>query len=213
MPGPYHLGRHRSARCRKAAAQGVKKRGLIKSKRWLLLSRWKNLASQQRGELNRQAALAVSFRPPLWAWSYVLTCDAAFWKALRLLRAIYNSRGVKAMKGLRRLCAFVAMSLGLRCPLSAQDPKNPIELSAAVISAAGHNDRPRLDALLISETEFLRFVAPKLKMRNRLVPEFASLKKASDEALDLLLVQMGGQDWKILRIAILTITISASSTS
>ena len=33
--------------------QGVKKRGLIKGKRWLLLSRWKNLASQQRGELNR----------------------------------------------------------------------------------------------------------------------------------------------------------------
>jgi transposase len=33
--------------------QGVKKRGLIKGKRWLLLSRWKNLASQHRGELNR----------------------------------------------------------------------------------------------------------------------------------------------------------------
>ena len=109
------------------------------------------------------------------------------------------------MKGLRRLCAFVSMILGLRCALSAQDPKDPIDLSAAVISAAGHNDRPRLDALLISETEFLRFVAPKLKMRNRFVPEFASLKKASDEALDLLLLQMSGQDWKILKIAILTI--------
>src|SRR5216683_5823344 len=33
--------------------QGVKKRGLIKGKRWLLLSRWKNLAIQHRGELNR----------------------------------------------------------------------------------------------------------------------------------------------------------------
>jgi transposase len=33
--------------------QGVRKRGLIKGKRWLLLSRWKNLASQHRGELNR----------------------------------------------------------------------------------------------------------------------------------------------------------------
>lgn len=33
--------------------QGVKKRGLIKGKRWLLLSRWKNLASKHRGELNR----------------------------------------------------------------------------------------------------------------------------------------------------------------
>src|SRR6202521_5290091 len=33
--------------------QGVKKRGLIKGKRWLLLSRWRNLDSQHRGELNR----------------------------------------------------------------------------------------------------------------------------------------------------------------
>ena len=33
--------------------QGVKKRGLIKGRRWLLLSRWKNLVKQQRGELNR----------------------------------------------------------------------------------------------------------------------------------------------------------------
>jgi hypothetical protein len=86
----------------------------------------------------------------------------------------------------------------------AQDPKDPVELSKAVISAAGHNDRPRLEALLISEKEFLRFVSPKLKMRNRSVPEFAGYKKASDEALDLLLLQLGGQNWKILEIAILT---------
>lgn len=33
--------------------QGVRKRGLIRGKRWLLLSRWKNLAMEQRGELNR----------------------------------------------------------------------------------------------------------------------------------------------------------------
>lgn len=33
--------------------QGVKKRGLIQGKRWLLLTRWKNLAGQQRGEWNR----------------------------------------------------------------------------------------------------------------------------------------------------------------
>lgn len=33
--------------------QGVRKRGLIRGKRWLLLSRWKNLAVAQRGELNR----------------------------------------------------------------------------------------------------------------------------------------------------------------
>jgi transposase len=33
--------------------QGKKKRGLIKGKKWLLLSRWKNLTAIQRGELNR----------------------------------------------------------------------------------------------------------------------------------------------------------------
>ena len=33
--------------------QGKRKRGLIKGKKWLLLSRWKNLTLSQRGELNR----------------------------------------------------------------------------------------------------------------------------------------------------------------
>ena len=33
--------------------QGKKKRGLIKGKRWLLMSRWTNLTGIQRGELNR----------------------------------------------------------------------------------------------------------------------------------------------------------------
>jgi len=109
------------------------------------------------------------------------------------------------MMGLRRLCAFVVMVLGLRCAVSAQDPTDLIELSKAVISAAGHNDRPRLLDLLISESEFLRFVAPKLRMRNRYVPEFASYKKANDEALDQLLLQLGGQNWKILKIDIFTV--------
>jgi transposase len=33
--------------------QGKKKRGLIKGKKWLLMSRWMNLTSGQRGELNQ----------------------------------------------------------------------------------------------------------------------------------------------------------------
>ena len=33
--------------------QGKEKRGLIKGKKWLLMSRWKNLTDPQRGELNR----------------------------------------------------------------------------------------------------------------------------------------------------------------
>ena len=109
------------------------------------------------------------------------------------------------MMGLRRLCAFVVMVLGLRCAVSAQDPTDLIELSKAVISAAGHNDRPRLLDLLISESEFLRFVAPKLRMRNHYVPEFAAYKKANDEALDQILLQLGGQNWKILKIDIFTV--------
>jgi len=32
---------------------GTQKRGLIKGKKWLLLSRWKNLTYTHRGELNR----------------------------------------------------------------------------------------------------------------------------------------------------------------
>ena len=33
--------------------QGPQKRGLIKGKKWLLMSRWKNLTQSRRGELNR----------------------------------------------------------------------------------------------------------------------------------------------------------------
>ena len=108
------------------------------------------------------------------------------------------------MRELRRCCTFVAVILALRCAASAQDFKDPLELSKAVLSAIKQNDRSRLEALLISENEFLRFVSPKLKLRNRSVTEFAAFKKASDEALDLLLQQLGGQNWKILKTAIFT---------
>src|SRR5450432_1664289 len=52
----YHATRQR--RHRRATTGGVfppgqKKRGLIKGKKWLLMSRWKNLTGIQRGELNR----------------------------------------------------------------------------------------------------------------------------------------------------------------
>jgi transposase len=54
----FHIMQHANAavdEVRRAEffRQGVKKRGLIKGKRWLLLTRWKNLAGRQRGELNR----------------------------------------------------------------------------------------------------------------------------------------------------------------
>ncbi len=110
------------------------------------------------------------------------------------------------MKGRRRLCTLVALILGVRCAISAQDASDPIELSKAVLLAAEHNDRSKLEALVISEEEFRQFVSPRLKMQNRSVPEYATYKRASNEALDVLLQKMGGQKWKILKIAILTVS-------
>jgi transposase len=59
--------------------QGKKKRGLIKGKKWLLLSRWKNLTAIQRGELNRlfqlnrrvfKAYMLKESLERLWNYSY-----------------------------------------------------------------------------------------------------------------------------------------------
>jgi len=59
--------------------QGPKKRGLIKGKKWLLLSRWKNLQQVHRGELNRlfqlnrrvfKAYLLKESLTRLWDYSY-----------------------------------------------------------------------------------------------------------------------------------------------
>jgi transposase len=59
--------------------QGPQKRGLIKGKKWLLLSRWKNLTLQHRGELNRlfqmnrrvfKAYLLKESLEELWNYSY-----------------------------------------------------------------------------------------------------------------------------------------------
>src|SRR2546422_1159011 len=60
--------------------QGSKKRGLIKGKKWLLLSRWKNLTQEHRGELNRlfqinrrvfKAYLLKESLDRLWNYRYV----------------------------------------------------------------------------------------------------------------------------------------------
>ena len=59
--------------------QGPKKRGLIRGKRWLLLSRWKNLTTTHRGELNQlfginrrvfKAYLMKESLETLWNYSY-----------------------------------------------------------------------------------------------------------------------------------------------
>jgi len=59
--------------------QGPQKRGLIKGKKWLLLSRWKNLTLQHRGELNRlfqlnrrvfKAYLLKESLERLWSYRY-----------------------------------------------------------------------------------------------------------------------------------------------
>ena len=60
--------------------QGPKKRGLIKGKKWLLLSRWNNLSETHRGELNRlfqinrrvfKAYLLKESLERLWDYRYV----------------------------------------------------------------------------------------------------------------------------------------------
>ena len=60
--------------------QGPKKRGLIKGKKWLLLSRWVNLTEAARGELNRlfqlnrrvfKAYLLKESLERLWSYRYV----------------------------------------------------------------------------------------------------------------------------------------------
>src|ERR1017187_10572702 len=45
----------RSTKCgrRSSSGKGPRRRGLIKGKKWLLQSRWKNLTQVHRGELNR----------------------------------------------------------------------------------------------------------------------------------------------------------------
>ena len=59
--------------------QGKKKRGLIKGKRWLLMSRWMNLTQESRGELNRlfqlnrrvfKAYMLKESLERLWNYSY-----------------------------------------------------------------------------------------------------------------------------------------------
>jgi transposase len=59
--------------------QGPRKRGLIKGKKWLLLSRWKNLTLKHRGELNRlfqlnrkvfKAYLLKESLERLWNYNY-----------------------------------------------------------------------------------------------------------------------------------------------
>jgi transposase len=80
----FHIMQHANAaidEVRKAEffRQGPKKRGLIKGKKWLLLSRWKNLTQPHRGELNQlfqmnrrvfKAYLLKESLERLWQYTY-----------------------------------------------------------------------------------------------------------------------------------------------
>ena len=80
----FHIMQHANAaidEVRKAEffRQGPKKRGLIKGKKWLLLSRWKNLTQVHRGELNQlfqmnrrvfKAYLLKESLERLWKYTY-----------------------------------------------------------------------------------------------------------------------------------------------
>ena len=81
----FHIMQHANAaidEVRRAEffRQGPKKRGLIKGKKWLLLSRWTNLTETHRGELNRlfqmnrrifKAYLLKESLERLWDYRYV----------------------------------------------------------------------------------------------------------------------------------------------
>src|SRR5216684_4486978 len=106
----FHIMQHANAavdEVRRAEffRQGEKKRGLIKGKRWLLLTRWKNLASHQRGELNRlfqmnrrvfKAYLLKESLERLWDYRYEGAMinylekwmDQLKWQRLRPLRSL-----------------------------------------------------------------------------------------------------------------------------
>jgi len=80
----FHIMQHANAaidEVRKAEffRQGPKKRGLIKGKKWLLLSRWKNLTQVHRGQLNQlfqmnrrvfKAYLLKESLERLWTYTY-----------------------------------------------------------------------------------------------------------------------------------------------
>ena len=80
----FHIMQHANAaidEVRKAEffRQGPQKRGLIKGKKWLLLSRWKNLTQVHRGELNHlfqmnrrvfKAYLLKESLERLWKYTY-----------------------------------------------------------------------------------------------------------------------------------------------
>jgi len=81
----FHIMQHANAAIEEVRRaeffrQGPKKRGLIKGKKWLLLSRWTNLTETHRGELNRlfqmnrrifKAYLLKESLERLWDYRYV----------------------------------------------------------------------------------------------------------------------------------------------
>ncbi len=100
--------------------QGKQKRGLIKGKRWLLLSRWKNLTSRQRGELNRlfqmnrrvfKAYLLKESLERLWTYRYAGAMmnylqkwmEQLKWQRLRPMEELADML-VKHLEGILNYC-------------------------------------------------------------------------------------------------------------
>ena len=99
--------------------QGPQKRGLIKGKKWLLLSRWKNLTYPQRGELNRlfglnrrvfKAYLLKESLERLWDYHY----EGAM---LQLPPEVDRSTEVAAAEAVRGTRRDVAEAPGWHCEL------------------------------------------------------------------------------------------------
>ena len=99
--------------------QGPRKRGLIKGKKWLLLSRWKNLTDPHRGELNRlfglnrrvfKAYLLKESLERLWDYHY----EGAM---LQLPPEVDRSTEVAAAEAVRGTRRDVAEAPGWHCEL------------------------------------------------------------------------------------------------
>jgi len=121
----FHIMQHANAaidEVRKAEffRQGPKKRGLIKGKKWLLLSRWKNLMPEHRGELNRlfqlnrrvfKAYLLKESLDRLWTYTYrgamvnylIRWMDQLRWQRLKPFEKLADTL-LKHLDGIANYC-------------------------------------------------------------------------------------------------------------
>ena len=80
--------------------------------------------------------------------------------------------------------------------------RDPIGLTKAVLTAAEGMDRKQLDCLMLSEMKWRQVVSSEPFAKGH---EYAACKKASDQALHVLLKRLGGHKWKIQKMTLLVV--------